>query len=228
MILTINFYGICAHFGSYANPDLPVAYRVVAPQSDSSNDWVFEGKTYSLGRLNPAVTIQPGVPTQGPVLLTIPARPSGPGLNTAPLGLAHLTDVIPNGTPMSPSLAYGRVPPGKSCFVDLHLPGTMTLEEPYKGTVATRFTYESAGPLRAIVATATSSMEVVWTYDTTILVSNSPSDINLPAGLLPQQILLGLLAVNPNVPAGAYFQTVEVPPAGGDPNQPGCSNSQWP
>jgi hypothetical protein len=225
--LTIDFHGICTHLGQAANPDLPVPYRVVVPQSNGPNQW----QTFNLGSLTPTLTINDGPPVTGPLILTIAGGSGGPPIDVVPSALPDLEETVPSGITINPApRAYAASPTGGALYIDLQTSGTMTVIEESEGkTLAARFTTEIGPPITATLSQGNAVTTLTWSQDTAVMVTNSPQNMVLEPEFYGQQVLLGLLAVNPDVPPGSGFPApIGSLPMLWEPNQPGCSNSQWP
>lgn len=224
MKLTVEFQDICVHFGMDQNRPLPVPYRVIAPHQDSLSGEVLE---FFLGSLHPSVKINEGEEHHGPLRLTI-GEPVPSPRKTPATGLPSLSSLLVQPIEVEHDLAYGDRPPGKTCFIDLHLPGEFQLEPDHSTTVMKAiFTTESSGPIDATLEHDGKVSRFSWSSDTTVRVRNTPAQ-DLRGFDPAHQILLGVLAINRSIPLADLISVVDLDGIYLEVNQPGCSNSQWP
>jgi hypothetical protein len=175
----------------------------------------------------PTVSINGGIPQDGPMLISITGQNSGAPAAPAAANAPHLQPLAPSGFSISSAIAYGSFPTGSGIYVDIGIPGTFTVTN---NTV--QFTAKKVKGLSITTQTSSggSSTAIPLMTSNTIAVTNPPANesSNTPEA---DETLLGFLGVSPSVPSGA------TPPAvsagllgdfGNGPTDPGCSNSQWP
>ncbi|HEY0139402.1 MAG TPA: hypothetical protein VGF48_00825 [Thermoanaerobaculia bacterium] len=247
--ISITFRGVCLHLARGHNEQLPVPYRVIMPVS--SRPVVLPGPLGAdLGTLAPMISVNPvnqGDELSGPLVLSITGgvvgAPALPNEKPAP----HLQPLAPNLIPEA-DLAYGTFPPNGSIYVDIAVPGTMTLQDDYMTFQAT--VDDLAISLQTAAGGSVTLLPVQQDVANTVSVKNDPAfpDNGSPAGA--DEALLGFLGVSHSIPAnvrllsdvgpvmanrartkagclGWLFSLIEQR-FGVDPSQPGCSNSQWP
>lgn len=241
--ISITFRGVCLHLARSHNEQLPVPYRVIMPVS--SRPVVLPGPSgVDLGSLVPMVKVN-GDELSGPLVLSITGgvvgAPALPNEESAP----HLKPLAPNLIPEA-ELAFGTFPPNGSIYVDIAVPGTITLQH---DSMTFQATVDDLAITRQTAAGGSvTALPVQRDATNSVSVENDPAfpDNGSPAGA--DETLLGFLGVSHSIPAnvrllsnstafvrartnagcvGWLFSLIEQR-FGVDPSQPGCSNSQWP